>query len=866
MRVYRTRFGITTLCLTAAAVALSWALPARADSIRVLKSFSYDYLSGAYPYAGLVRGDDGAFYGTTTFDNPWGGYGTIFKMDSSGNVLTLHTFNWSDGAYPYYTMAKAADGSFYGTTYNGGSGGYGAAFRIDQDGNFTLFDTFKTASHWIIYPTGLIAGSDGNFYGLSERTGGLGAVYKMDPAGNVTVLYYFTGAGDEGVVPSGRLVEGPDGKLYGTATHYGANGVGTAFRINKDGTGYQTLGHFGGLLGAYPTNNLVLAPDGNMYGTVSRGGASGGGVLFRLTTGGALTTVAAFDATTGTAPGDLIVGSDGRLYGTAAAGGANGLGTIFQATTAGVVTPLHSFTGKDGNYAGLPLCEGLDGNFYGVTQAGGITEVVPGYGAGAAFRMTPSGTTTRIHSFGVQDIEARGSGLIQARNGWFYGAARFGGATGFGVVFRTTAAGAFQVVHHFNNYGTAPEGAYPNSVMQAKDGNFYGTTAYGGRFNYGTLWRMTPAGKLTVLKHFKAAEGYVGSGEYGRLLQGKDGSLYGVGTYGGAGAAGIVFRITTAGAFTVIHAFSGPDGAHPHGMLAQDSTGLLYGTTNLGGANGYGTVFKLNTTGTLFTVLHSFTHDEGADAYGDTVLAPDGFLYGSCSRGGVNESGTVWRVNRSTGALTVLYTFGSVPGDGGLCFGGLSLGPDGMLYGATYGGGTGAGGTLFRTDPATGTTATVFSFPAEAYLPTSRVLVGSDCRFYGTAIFGGDQGWGAVYAADNGLGCAADVSSRVQVTKTSPVFSGGVWKQKLTIKNVSADKAPILGPIQAALLGLPAGAALVNKDGVVPAGYGTASGNPYKTAPGGVFSLGYLKSVTLDLQFSANPGTGYTVRTFTGRF
>jgi uncharacterized repeat protein (TIGR03803 family) len=198
-------------------------------------------------------------------------------------------------------------------------------------------------------------------------------------------------------------------------------------------------------------------------------------------------------------------------------------------------------------------------------------------------------------------------------------------------------------------------------------------------------------------------------------------------------------------------------------------------------------------------------------------------------------------------------------------------GPDGYLYGTTYTGGDTGGGVIFKTDPSTGATTTAYNFPwqGDSYLPWSMLLVGSDGLFYGTTIFGEPTNWGTIYSVDTGLANAVDVSSRVSVTKSAPVFISGVWKATIAIKNNSADNAVILGPLHAVLMGLPGGATLLNASGTVPAGYGSASGKPYKTAPGGpngIFALKKGQTVKITVQFDQNVGTGYTVEVFTGRF
>jgi uncharacterized repeat protein (TIGR03803 family) len=338
--------------------------------------------------------------------------------------------------------------------------------------------------------------------------------------------------------------------------------------------------------------------------------------------------------------GNLIQGADGNLYGVTASGGANGKGTVFEITTAGVETVLYSFgaSASDGANPYGSLIQASDGNLYGMTELGGA------YGQGTVFQITTGGIETVIHSFGNStDGVSPYGGLIQASDGDLYGMTDLGGSAGYGTVFKITTAGVETVLHSFTSSG---DGANPfGGLIQASDGNLYGTTHIGGANNAGTVFRITTAGVETVLHSFGASTD--GLEPYGSLVQASDGSLYGTTVLGGKNSLGTVFKITTAGAETVLHSFGASgDGAKPYGSLIQASDGSLYGMTEVGGLNNLGTVFRISTAGAE-TVFYSFgsSANDGTSPQGSLIQAGNGAFYGLTPQGGANNVGVVLEIN-----------------------------------------------------------------------------------------------------------------------------------------------------------------------------------------------------------------------------
>jgi uncharacterized repeat protein (TIGR03803 family) len=358
---------------------------------------------------------------------------------------------------------------------------------------------------------------------------------------------------------------------------------------------FTTLLSFDGTDGANSTAGLIKATDGNFYGTTSEGGANSDGSIFRITPSGALTTLYSFCSKSACADGanplgGLIQATDGNLYGTTESG------TVFKITLSGTLTTIG---GTDGQYPLAGLVQGKDGNFYGTTSHGGANTCTlrPGYrvSCGTVFKITPSGAVTTLASFDQADGFEPSSPLIQATDGNFYGTTPEGGANypGFGTVFKVTPTGTLTVLHSFD--GTDGEKSFAG-LVQGTDGNLYGTTSFGGgNANYsGTVFKITLSGTLTTLHSFDGSDG---SGADAALIQANDGNFYGTTSGFGSNNLGTVFKITPGGAVTVLHSFDGTDGQLSYAPLMQGANGDLYGTTEFGAnsvcSEGCGTIFRI---------------------------------------------------------------------------------------------------------------------------------------------------------------------------------------------------------------------------------------------------------------------------------
>jgi uncharacterized repeat protein (TIGR03803 family) len=369
---------------------------------------------------------------------------------------------------------------------------------------------------------------------------------------------------------------------------------------------FTTLHSFDGTDGSEPQASLVQATDGNLYGTTFDGGTNGDGTVFKISPSGALTTLHSFDGTDGQNPwAGVIQASNGNFYGTTLNGGAHTYGTIFEITSSGTLTTLHSFDWTDGADPWAGLIQASNGNFYGTTPGGGTNG-----GYGTVFKITSGGTLTTLHSFDSTDGNNARAGLIQASNGNFYGTTYEGGANGYGTVFKMTSSGTLTTLYNFCLQSNCTDGGMLTAgVIQGADGNFYGTTYEGGANGYGTVFKMTSSGKLTTLHSFSGADGVY---PYGGLLQATDGNFYGTTqTGGGSYNAGTIFKITSSGTLTTLHSFSGADGQYPYDALIQDTNGTFYGTTQSDGA-GFGTVFSLSEGLGPFVKILTTSGKEGA--------------------------------------------------------------------------------------------------------------------------------------------------------------------------------------------------------------------------------------------------------------
>ena len=399
-------FRIVSLAVAVLVLAVASATNSQAQTYSVLYNFSPGTKSGdpSNPIntGQIAQGRDGNLWTTARSGGTFSD-GAAFNVTPSGGTLPVqYNFDYSTsvpgGALPYSGLILGTDGNFYGSTEAGGANDQGTLFKLTSTGTETTLYSFGTCKYPCtdgLYPeTPPVQATDGNFYGTTFDTNdgtNDGVVYKLTSAGKFSTIYVFPFGGTTGYNPEAPLIQGADGNLYGTAASGG----------------------------------ITISP-------TCWGSSASCGTVFKITTGGKLTTIYKFDQTHGAGPlSPVIQGTDGNFYGTTSAGGTSGLGVVFKLTSAGVITVLHNFIGSDGETPLAGLIQANDGNFYGVASAGGSL----GYGTIFKVTSTSDHTFSVIYDFDQTHGQAPKVALFQNTNGVLYGDTYLGGTDGAGVLY-----------------------------------------------------------------------------------------------------------------------------------------------------------------------------------------------------------------------------------------------------------------------------------------------------------------------------------------------------------------------------------------------------------------------------------------------
>ena len=574
--------------------------------------------------------------------------------------------------------------------------------------------------------------------GLTSNGGPEGKGTAFSIKSNGTSFSIIKGFADWGRVPKGDLYRHTDGNFYGMTSAGGIYDDGTIFKMSSTGaiTIIRNFDYTND--GAYPEGELIKGPDGNMWGMTSSGGSNTTGVIFKLTTAAVFTVVHVFDYTAdGSSPhGHLVLGKDGNFYGITAAGGTYGYGTIFKMTPSGTYSVLrHLNGGSDGGPSYGSITEGSDGNLYGMTYGGGTNNI------GTIIKISKTGsgfTVLRNFTYATDGGYSRGD-LVQATDGFLYGMTAAGGVNGHGIIFKIkTTGGSFADLRDL----TGTDGENPTGgLVQHTDGFLYGLAYGGGAHGGGTFFKISTAGAFTPLYAFTPDTdgGYPDGG----VIVSSDGNLYGMTSDGGPNFLGTAFKVTTSGTFTLLASFNGATlGNTPYESLVRGNDSAFYGTTSNGGGNRYyGAIFKICAGNT--TLLHTFDGTTGGNPKGSLVQASNGIFYGTTEIGGTNNAGTIFKITKS-GTYTVLKNLTGAT-DGEYPNGSLIQGTDGNLYGMNYSGGANSGGTIFKITLTGTLTVLRHLSTADGYYPYGGLIQGTDGNFYGCTSTGGANGGGTIF-------------------------------------------------------------------------------------------------------------------------
>lgn len=636
--------------------------------------------------------------------------------------------------------------AMYGMTPYGGVNNNGVIFKIEPDGvdySFTILHSFNDTLKEGSVPLGSLVYDGAYLYGMTSEGGmtDFGTIFKIKPDGTDfdTLLSFLPLV--HGGAPQGSLVV-IDSFLYGMTS----TGAGTVFRIKKDGTQYLKLLVFNDAsTGGKPFGSLVY-DNTFLYGMNYRGGVYNYGTIFKIKpdSTGYQKLLDFNGAQNGARPrGDLVFDSTYTfLYGMTFEGGSNDLGTVFKIKPdATGYQKLHDFEGgQDGRKPHGSLIY-TNGFLFGMTRWGGANVL-----GGIVFKVKPDSTVyTKLLNFTFSEGGLTPLGSLIMNNGTLFGMTSAGGIYGDGTVFKmdTNSVNMHSKIVDFTAYG---KGSAPAGSLVAHGANIFGMTSGGGEYGKGTVFGINIDGS----GHSKKFDfnGIDGSAPSGSLVS--DGVfMYGMTSGGGANNTGIIFKITANGNITKMYDFEpappdGENGRNPQGSLIFDNT-FLYGMTWKGGVNDLGTVFKIQRTGNTYnyTTLFEFSGvSDGRNPLGSLVFS-DTLLYGMASAGGSFDDGVIFEMNPQTFEFEKLHDFFSL--ESGSNPTGSLVAVDSFLYGMTQYGGASNNGVIFKIKK-DGTFVKLYEFPdGENGRYPHGSLVFNGTYFHGMTESGGAYNNGVLF-------------------------------------------------------------------------------------------------------------------------
>jgi uncharacterized repeat protein (TIGR03803 family) len=632
----------------------------------------------------------------------------------------------------------------WGVTSEGGASGAGAIFKTNADGtNLEVKKSLTTIAGRTPQYTRLIQAPNGKLYGMTFQGGGSmeGVLFEFDPVTSAYEVKVDFG-GIKGSFPNGSLIIGNDGKIYGMTSAGGANNKGVIFDYDASAEIFRVRHDFDGPEGEAPMGDLIQMPDGTsmMYGVTYQGGASDHGVLFSFhPQTGVFEKKKDFGGAGGADPiGSLMLASTTKLYGMASNGGTGGMGTIYEYDVANnSLTTKFDFSGTtSGRSPTGHLIRASNDLLYGLTLGGGTTD------QGVLFEFNPSNSnfTKKIDFGGVKGIAPYGS-LVQATNGKVYGTIEQG-LQGYGGIFEYTISS--NTLLPIVAFDAGPTGiSSRGTLIQAADLKLYGMTSGGGLGGDGVLF-VYDIGTSGYQVKLNFNSGQEGIRPLGGLVQGSNGRIYGT-TYDGSGTL-FEYNIST-GEFSKKIDLSFEKGTNPISALTLAQNGKLYGVTRFGGDSNSGVVFEYDPSGNVYVKKQSFSSTFGTPI-GSLVQLPDGKFYGVTESGGNTNEGILYQYDPATNAITKKIDFAA--GTNGSSPSGTLLLNETKLYGLTNKGGANNEGVLFEYDP-TNNSLTVkkhFAGAAAGANPVAGLMKATNNKFYGITKYGGAYNWGVIFEFD----------------------------------------------------------------------------------------------------------------------
>jgi uncharacterized repeat protein (TIGR03803 family) len=647
------------------------------------------------------------------------------------------------------TSVSYGQSKLWGNTDKGGSHNIGVIFSANEDG------TGLTVHKEFTYPSGIHAvapanqpmqASDGYFYGMTSLGGthDIGIIYKFDPTtSTLTQLHDFGSIPNDGIFGTASLIQASNGMFYGVTQSGGSGGQGILFELDPVTLSYAIKHSFGSNVndGLNPAGELVEAANGKLYGMTTSGAPNGGGIIYEFDPGtNVYISKYEFDPNVGAFPaGALAAASNGNLYGLTVSGN-NNQGMIFEyAAGATSINVVAEFDDTNGGFPAGTLTE-TNGKLYGITNSGGDNF------NGVIFEFDPT-TSTITKKFDFDGSNTGGSSqgsLALSPSGKLYGMTSFGGANDVGTLFEyDILTNTFTKRIDFDRTTGLPGYGTP---FFTPDGKMHGIMTTGGTNNTGLMFEYDPTTNAfdNKLSFMGAPDGRNPSNA---LTLATNGKFYSVTLQGGTDDYGTIYEFDPATfTFTKKVDFTKSNGSFPNGAMVAAPNGKLYGTTQRGGSNDGGVIYEFDPTSTTITNQIDLDFATGSLLFSGLTVAPNGKLYGASRSGGDNSRGAILEFDPASNTVTVKYSF--VQTTGASPVGDLTLGSDNSLYGVAGGGNQNAG-VVFKYDPLTSVyTKTADFSTTSARIPRASLTQANNGKMYGMSLAGGDNGVGTLYEYD----------------------------------------------------------------------------------------------------------------------